>query len=579
MKNIKKSPLSLGSLTALTIAMVLVLFSLPGCKKYYDPPFVNEEQQDVTKKRRKVLLVVVDGATGVDVKAIAPPKITAMLTNSKYSWDGLSDIVPTDAGNWKNIMTGVGTSKHQIIDESFDVPPVDDGHEHDGSNTAYPTLIERLQSSGKVRKSVGITSWAALNNKLFIYADEPVQVASDLAAKDTAVVKLKSITDDLVIVNFNDVNKAGLSYGFSADVPEYKAAVLTTDGYIGELLETIKTRKNYASEEWLVVITSSHGGLNKGFTSGSKRERNIFTLYYCAGFKGEEILSLPVTDAITLANKQTVATLPAADASIYNPGKTADFTVQFKVYLKSKPTANGSHSVLFSKINHAYSSCNGWEFMVESPSQKFRVILGDGTLTYFYAPSASQLNIWYTLAFKIFTKDGKRYGQFFVDGAPTAAPTDITGRTFGNATGGLTAGAIASSIGVCSEIVSNVAIYNTALSDAAIADFACQGELTNADPYYNNLIGYWPCSEGSGKFFVNKSPLAVGKDMTITNTTAWSTMGRWSCTPPPANRTSLVVQNTDIAPQIYYWYGVSINDKWGLDGKVFLESFESEFIK
>lgn len=578
MRRIFKS-LSYRTFAMALVVVVLTLICLQGCKRYYDPPYINEEPQDASKKRRKVLLVVIDGAVGVDVKALAPPKITAMLANSKYSWDGLSDIVPTDAGNWKNIMTGVGTSKHKIIDESFDVPDLGDGHEHDTDNTIYPSMIERLQASGKIRKSVGITSWAALNNKLFIYGDESVQVSSDLGAKDTAVVKLKSLTNDLVVVNFNEVNKAGLNYGYSVDVPEYKATVLATDGYIGELLETIKARKTYLSEDWLVVITSTHGGLNKGFTSGSKRERNIFTLYYNAAFKGEEIVSLPVIDAITLASKETVATLPASDASIYNPGKTADFTVQFKVYLKTKQSGTTSHSVLLSKVSHAYSSSNGWEFMVDASSQKFRFILGDGTLTFFYGPSSSELNVWYTLAFKIFTRDGKRYGQFFVNGAPAAAPTDITGRTFGNANGGLVAGPIATSLGVCSEIVSNIAIYNTALSDAAIADFACQNELTSSDPYYPNLIGYWPCSEGNGTLFLNKSPLAVGKNMAITNTTAWNTMSRWSCTPPPANRTNLVVQNIDIAAQIYYWYGVNIPDNWGIDGKVFLERFESEFIK
>ncbi len=578
MKHIKKYFAGFNTFAQLTVAIVLALLCLQGCKKYFDPPFVYEDQQVNVKKKRKVLFISIDGATGLDVKTIMPPKIASILPNSKYSWNAWSDAPVSDGGTWKNIMTGVNGGRHGVRDSTFEVP---EGSDLEGAVTVYPTFIERLQASGKMKYSAAVTPWQNLTERLLIYADQPLTVASDVLVRDSAVAKIKEFRNDLVIANFNSVNKAGLTYGYSADVPEYKNALLQVDGYVGDLLDAVKSRKTYADEEWLVVITSNHGGVNKGFNSGTQRERNVFAIYYSPMFKRTEIEPIPVTATVGLTSKSTVATLPAADGAAYNPGATSDFTVQFKIMLKTKVTGT-SHAVLLSKTSAAYGALNGWEFMWDATNQKFRVLLGVGsstTLVYLYGTVNPDLNTWSTLALKIFTKDGKRYAQFFNNGKPAADPTDITGKNIGTNTTSLIAGSISSSLGTCSEIVNNIAIYNTALSDEAISNYVCQEDITSSDPYYANLVGYWPCSEASGSVFVNRSPLAPGKDLIVTGTSSWNMISSWSCQVPPAGSTAMFMQNSDIAPQIYYWFGAKIEDKWGLDGKVFLSGYESEFIK
>lgn len=573
----------MGMLKMAFVVIALTLFGLQSCKRYFDPPFVDEVQQLNNKKQRKVLLIVVDGATGIDVKAIAPPKITAMLSNSKYTWDSWSDAPVSDAGTWKNIMTGVGGGKHGVRDSTFEI--AEDPSKPHGSTVVQPSFIERLQATTKMRYSAAISPWKNLNDKLLVYVDQPITVANDAVVKDSTIAKIKEFKNDLVIANFNSVNLAGLKYGFSADIPEYKNAVLQVDTYIGELLEAVKGRKTYASEDWLVIVSSNHGGLGKGYTSGDKREKNVFNIYYNANFSGAEILVPKVTEALTFDTKNTFAGLPVADGAAYNLGTTGDFTIQFKVLLKNVSTGT-NHAVLLSKINAAYGTVNGWEFMWEASTRKFRVLVGGGTAPIFIVGNLNPgLDTWTTLAFKVFTKDGKRYGQIYNNGKPGSDPVllgainignNTTSLNIGTITKDITPGVTTTSLGTCSQMVNQLAIYNVALPDDVLQNAVCQTEIKSTDPYYNNLIGYWPCSEGEGDRYINRSPLAVGKDLIVKGTTGWNMVANWDCQPV---KNSKLMRNTDIAAQVFYWFGVPISDKWGLDGKIFLSAYESEFIK
>lgn len=562
------------------IYVLMLSFAFLGCKKYFDPPDVFETQTEVKVKKRKVLLIGLDGITGEDMKTIAPPKVQTLLAHAKYTYNGVSDRPVSDAGSWTNIMTGVTVGKHGIVDSTFNISTEDLANDHD-ELAIYPSFIERLQGSGKMKYSAAITSWKKLSDELFISTDYPIVVANDELVKDSSLKMLSLEKMDLVIANFNGANKAGLEYGFDANVPQYKDAVLQLDTYIGQLVDGIKARKNYDKEDWLVIITSTHGGLNKGYTSGSNRESNIFSIYYQPDFAPQDLPQQPTLDGFNLPGKSVNAKLASANASAYNI-TDGDFTIQLKVNPRTNPSGN---SVIFSKITHAYSSANGWEFMMENATKYFRVILGNGTggnspKVFLVGNIPAVLNQWYSLALKIYSENGKRYARFYNDGKPTGTgPTDITGISVGGTASDLVLGVISSATGENSQTISQVAFYNTALTDQAIQDFVCQQEITSADPYYNNLIGYWPCNEAIGNTFKNKAPAALGKDLVITNTgttsAKWGAMAAWNC----ATIRQYLTRNSDISQQMFYWFGAQIDSKWATDGAVWLSAFEAEFIK
>src|SRR5699024_1293732 len=142
-------------------------------------------------------------------------------------------------------MTGVPISEHQVRDSSFEVNPDDDHLEE--AIPMYPGFLTRIHTEKPKAKLYTATPWDGLSKKFFRIAQKRI-VANDEQVKDSTIKELKEGDADLMLVNFNEVNKAGLQYGFSADQQGYKDAVLKVDGYIGELMETLKSRPEYENE-------------------------------------------------------------------------------------------------------------------------------------------------------------------------------------------------------------------------------------------------------------------------------------------------------------------------------------------
>lgn len=63
----------------------------------------------------------------------------------------------------------------------------------------------------------------------------------------------------LVMGVFDQVDEAGHEHGFGGN-KYYQGAIAATDVLIGELLAVVKSRAQKNAEDWLVVLTSDHGG-------------------------------------------------------------------------------------------------------------------------------------------------------------------------------------------------------------------------------------------------------------------------------------------------------------------------------
>ena len=77
---------------------------------------------------------------------------------------------------------------------------------------------------------------------------------------NTAYAWIKSGEYDLIFVDFDDCDSTGHSYGFDGYKPEYSQAVRDTDAWMGILVEALIDVAESNDEEWLVVVTSDHGG-------------------------------------------------------------------------------------------------------------------------------------------------------------------------------------------------------------------------------------------------------------------------------------------------------------------------------
>jgi hypothetical protein len=568
--------------------LFLLVGMISSCTKYPDPPQVFETPDTLSyTKERKVLVIVLDGASGPEIKQIMPTNIASLLPHAKYAWGAYGDFSSADGPSWINIVTGRSSTALGVVDSTFAPPTPGDDDIEDVEFPVVTNLFQRMLEAGRRDTTVVVSSWDGLLTNAMKYAQLRVKATNDAAVKDSAIKYLSSTNMALGIVHFDGINLAGITSGFSATIPAYKNAVTAVDGYIGNILTAVKNRPTYNHEDWLIIVTSSHGSTQTGYGGNTLDERRIFTIYYNDRLKQEEFAAPSVTYSTLLSGKSNnLPTLAAANAgSLYDFGASGEFTVICKVKLASKPSGS-SHTVLFSRSSHAYSNVRGYNFMITGGGN-YRYVMGDGTggnsPRIFVGGGAAELsgplNTWETVALRIYNEGGTRWAVMYTNGVK-GAPADMgtwntTGTQYplimGNGTAAL------ASLGTNNLYISQLAYWNIALPESYIINYACMNGIPDNDPYRANLTGYWPMNEPEGFTFENKSAIGAGKDLVMPVAKNWLFGDFPLC--GTATGSVQLLTNSEIVPQIFYWLKIKVSSTWNLASASWLGKYETEFLQ
>lgn len=561
------------------LCMLIAVFS--SCKKYADPAAIYEEYElgSETKSARKVLLISIDGAVGTEVQKIMPATISEMIQSSKYTWNGLSDVESNDASTWASMVTGVSSKTHKILDDSFR-PKANPSDPH-ATATFTPTFLYRIMENRPEYSTVAISPSNAIVNRLLIEAGTKILVANDQIVRDSAVYQLTKTNPNVVIAHFDEVNKAGVGSGFSADNPAYKAAVDKVDGYIGDLLKALKERPNYDKEEWLVVVTSNHGGVNKSYGGATLKERTTLSIFYNPSFKPLELKS-DLVNSVRFYGYDGVGNNPpgvraqAIDAAgDYNPN-TGAITIEAKI--KFNKNANGQYAYFvppfLSKTANRSGSTIGWCFLRNNNDIELYVANGSAKID-LKAVDVGNDGLWHTITGVIAFTGTKYNVKFYVDGSLSAE------------------GSLAGTIPIVSPAplvlgywptvfttqfvdmsMANVRIWKKELSSAVIKSNVCETDVPTTHPDYASLVGHWPAGDGDNTF---RNKVAGKPNFTLSGAFSYSVTNMNSLC--EAKASDILVGNVDITSQIFYWLKIDPPVVWGLEGSVFLRRFEVEFIK
>lgn len=85
---------------------------------------------------------------------------------------------------------------------------------------------------------------------------------------------LKSISEkDVTAGLYCEPDSTGHSIGFNPQNPDYAAAVVNTNAYIEQAIQAVYARDTYAQEDWLILVTTDHGGHGKNHYQATAVER------------------------------------------------------------------------------------------------------------------------------------------------------------------------------------------------------------------------------------------------------------------------------------------------------------------
>jgi len=231
---------------------------------------------------RHVLVIGIDGCRADALQAARATNLLTLATGGTVTWNGVAGGIlgtptqqPTVSGpGWASIVTGVWTDRHGIVDNSFA------GYQSAG----YPHFFQRVREHNPAAFLSSIVEWSPIDT----YLVGPVaaftsfrQTATDGGTTDLAskaAAHLTTADPDVLFLHFDAVDLAGHSYGFSPAVSNYLAAIETVDRGVGTVLAAMRNRPGYASEKWLVIVTTDHGGAGTGHGGQSTTERDTFLI-------------------------------------------------------------------------------------------------------------------------------------------------------------------------------------------------------------------------------------------------------------------------------------------------------------
>ncbi len=182
------------------------------------------------------------------------------------------------APGWCSILTGVWADTHGITDN---------GIEKSNDNL---TLLTTLVEDDTIDSSAFYVSWNGHFNgegTTYIlektYVEEKELDVTFLDADDDNGTVANTIADinsadcsDFIFLTLEHTDHAGHDTGFSINNPDYIKAFEDIEADGREIIDAIEARENYANEDWLIVITSDHGGYNTGHGMLTIQERMTF---------------------------------------------------------------------------------------------------------------------------------------------------------------------------------------------------------------------------------------------------------------------------------------------------------------
>lgn len=548
-----------------------LLICLSSCKKYDTPAAIAVDipGRGETKVQRRVLWINIDGAVGEVVKDHLPTNIKAMMSHGKYTFAALSDnreALETDAEdctNWTTLLTGVIAEKHKVKDNSYIPDLVVSPSTPNQAVAYYPNVIAHITASLPNAKTLCITPWKTLNENMLNNTFKTITSTSDEETRDLVVDNLENADMNFTLVSFKGMQDAGKVGGFSASNTAYINALNTIDGYIGECLEKINKRENAQKEDWLVVITSDHGGTADGAWDGaSKIERNNLCLFYYNHYASQEMKGEKLYGAYFNPSNSAKVLDPL---QLYTAGEGHTLSVEFTVRLE--PSASGSYTSGWNRMLGKKS----WGIFRKNSQTILRMETGEHGLTPIEVGISGYDNsLWhfYQVGMSSPTLDSKNY-LIYYDGELKLRGTSNTA-SYIEDKNSLDIGGT----GVSTPYyISEIRIWDTMLDEKVYVDNSLLINIKPEHPQYAHLIGYWRFTPET---FIDAKTVKneiAGKPNLVFNTVP--KIAEFANT-LPQNRKSgnLIIENTMVVPQILYW--MNAGQPANMDGFNFLQNYSLE---
>lgn len=274
-------------LLSLFIAIVLM-----GC---------STSKQGPSRKVKHVILIGSDGLGAYAFDKAKIPNIRKMMNKGRYSLQARAVLPSSSAVNWASMIMGSGSELHGYTEWGSKTPELPSRIV--GEEGIYPSIFSLIDDQ-LTEEQMGVSyTWEGIG-----YLFEKKLVDLDYNGKtdeETAEKAIDFFLDQkpaLTFIHFDQPDGAG--HGVGHDTPEYYEAVEEIDRLIGMVVDAVEQAG--MMEETVIILSSDHGGVDKGHGGKSLLEVEIPWIIYGKEIPANGVLSSSI---VTYDTGSTIAYL------------------------------------------------------------------------------------------------------------------------------------------------------------------------------------------------------------------------------------------------------------------------------
>ena len=218
--------------------------------------------------QKKALIIGIDGCRPDALLAAKAPHLRGLIKNGAFSDKAQTGDMTASGSGWGSLLTGVWREKHGVR-----------GNDFKRANFAeFPDFLLRTKKARPDSWVASIVHWEPIQKQIVLRADVTTAYKTDAEVSASACRLLSEKNPDILFVHLDDVDGAGHKFGFDPKLPRYLDAIEKADEYVGALLKAMENRASYQKEDWLIVVSTDHGGKGKGHGNNTPEERTIFLI-------------------------------------------------------------------------------------------------------------------------------------------------------------------------------------------------------------------------------------------------------------------------------------------------------------
>jgi len=249
-------------------------------------------------KVNKVLIIGIDGCRPDALLAAETPNMDKLWKDGAYSFKARTDEISSSGPAWSAMLTGVWHQKHNVTNNDYENPDL----EH------YPHFFHRIRQEKPELKTYSVANWGPVHTILqegdATYTSSKI---SDVQVSKEVASLLEKEDVEVMFVQLDEVDGAGHKHDYTVKSKKYLAAIERSDGQVGNMVSALEKRASINNENWLIILSTDHGGSNYGHGKNIPEHTTIF--YIASG-----------PDAIQGEIKKEVGVVDVAVTALYHLG-------------------------------------------------------------------------------------------------------------------------------------------------------------------------------------------------------------------------------------------------------------------